>query len=107
MVMETELETSMYASQMSSRLLRTRCSPEALSLAILLGLPLMDNISSSQVNGHCFFHGLSRSIFHPGQALSGRYVIVQMDNGEGVPLNLREVMAFGEKGETLTGEVLC
>ena len=39
--------------------------------------------------------------------MSGRYVIVQMDNDEGVPLNLREVMAFGEKGETLTGEVLC
>ena len=34
-----------------------------------------------------------------GQAKSGRYVIVQMDNGEGASLNLREVMAFGEKGE--------
>ena len=105
--METELETSMCASQMSSRLLRTRCSPEALSLAILLGLPLMDNILSSQVNGHCFFHGISRSIFHPGQALSGRYVIVQMDNGEGVPLNLREVMAFEMKGGTPKGQVIC
>ena len=32
--------------------------------------------------------------------MSGRYVIVQMDNGEGVHLNLREVMAFGPKGDT-------
>ena len=36
----------------------------------------------------------------PGHAVSGRYVIVQMDNGEGVHLNLREVMAFGPKGDT-------
>ena len=35
----------------------------------------------------------------PGPTMSGRYVIVQMDNGEGAFLNLREVMAFGEKGE--------
>ena len=42
-----------------------------------------------------------------GEALSGRYVIVQMDNGEGVPLNLREVMAFGGKGETQKGKVIC
>ena len=27
--------------------------------------------------------------------MSGRYVIVQMDNGEGIPLNLKEVRAFG------------
>merc|ERR1712173_100138 len=30
-----------------------------------------------------------------GPTLSGRYVIVQMDNGEGTSLNLKEVMAFG------------
>ena len=35
-----------------------------------------------------------------GPAVSGRYVIVQMDNGEGVHLNLREVRAFGPKGDT-------
>ena len=28
-----------------------------------------------------------------------------MDNGEDVPLNLREVMAFGEKGETPRSEL--
>ena len=27
--------------------------------------------------------------------MSGKYVIVQMDNGEDVPLNLKEVTAFG------------
>ena len=32
----------------------------------------------------------------PGQAQSGRYVIVQMDNGEDTPLNLKEVTAFGK-----------
>ena len=37
-----------------------------------------------------------------GQALSGRYLIVQMDNGEGVSLNLREVMAFGMNGKSPT-----
>ena len=36
-----------------------------------------------------------------GEAVYGRYVIVQMDNGEDTPLNLNEVMAFGVKGETL------
>jgi len=36
-----------------------------------------------------------------GEAISGRYVIVQMDNGVGVPLNLKEVKAFGAKGELL------
>ena len=30
---------------------------------------------------------------YPGQGLSGRYVIVQMDNGN-LPLNLREVTAY-------------
>ena len=42
-----------------------------------------------------------------GPAVSGRYVIVQMDNGEDVPLNLREVMAFGGKGETPSSELHC
>ena len=42
-----------------------------------------------------------------GNAFSGRYVIVQMDNGEGVPLNLREVTAFGDKGETSRAEICC
>ena len=46
-----------------------------------------------------FFYFLNR-INIPGQAVSGRYVIVQMDNGEGVPLSLKEVKAFGVKGET-------
>ena len=32
--------------------------------------------------------------------MSGRYVIVQMDNGEGVPLSLKEVRSYGIKGET-------
>ena len=30
-----------------------------------------------------------------------------MDNGEGVPLNLREVTAFGDKGETSRAEICC
>ena len=30
-----------------------------------------------------------------GEVASGRYVIVQMNNGEGNPLNLQEVKAFG------------
>ena len=34
-----------------------------------------------------------------GQAKSGRYVIVQMDNNE--MLNLREVEVFGTKSESL------
>ena len=33
----------------------------------------------------------------PGQAISGRYVIVQMDNGNDA-LNLKEVKAFGDPG---------
>jgi len=33
-----------------------------------------------------------------GEALSGRYVIVQMDISESDSLHFREVMAFGEKG---------
>ena len=43
----------------------------------------------------------------PGLETFGRYVIVQMDNGEGVPLNLREVMAFEKKGGTPKGQVIC
>ena len=42
----------------------------------------------------------------PGPTLSGRYVIVQMDNGDW-SLNLREVMAFGEKGEAPRSELNC
>ena len=42
----------------------------------------------------------------PGPTLSGRYVIVQMDNGDW-SLNLREVMAFGEKGEAPRSELHC
>ena len=34
-------------------------------------------------------------IFYPGEDSSGRYVIVQMDNGVDYPLNLREVKAYG------------
>ena len=30
-----------------------------------------------------------------------------MDNGDGVSLNLNEVMAFGEKGETPSSELHC
>jgi len=33
-----------------------------------------------------------------GQAASGRFVIVQMNNGNDVPLNLKEVKAFGGSG---------
>ena len=40
----------------------------------------------------------------PGEPLLGRYVIVQMDNGEDVALNLKEVRAFGTQGETLGTE---
>ena len=32
---------------------------------------------------------------NPGGPLSGRYVIVQMNNGDDVSLNLQEVRAFG------------
>ena len=32
-----------------------------------------------------------------GQTMSGRFVIVQMDNGND-PLNLKEVKAFGDLG---------
>ena len=37
----------------------------------------------------------------PGQERAGRYVIIQMDNGEEV-LNLREVIAFGRWISTST-----
>ena len=30
-----------------------------------------------------------------GQETSGRYAIVQMNNGQGTPMNLMEVKAFG------------
>ena len=51
---------------------------------------------------------------YPGQGLSGRYIIVQMDNGN-LPLNLREVTAYGivgawnvcEMQETGTGKNLA
>ena len=33
--------------------------------------------------------------------MSGRYVIVQMDNGEDVPLNLKEVRVYGQAGRRL------
>ena len=32
------------------------------------------------------------------QALSGRYVTVLMNNGDNVPLNLKEVRAYGKAG---------
>ena len=32
----------------------------------------------------------------PGQAMPGRFVIVQMDNGQTTPLNLKEVKASGD-----------
>merc|ERR1719187_80737 len=41
-----------------------------------------------------------------GEALSGRYVIVQMDISESDSLHFREVMAFGEKGNVKSGELL-
>ena len=37
--------------------------------------------------------------------MSGRYVIVQMDNGEGIPLNLKEVRAFGSAGNSSDGVI--
>ena len=51
---------------------------------------------------------------YPGQGLSGRYVIVQMDNGN-LPLNLRKVTAYGivgawnvcEMQETGTGKKMA
>ena len=33
-----------------------------------------------------------------GKPLTGRYVIVQMDNGDDVPLNLKEVRVYGNAG---------
>ena len=52
---ETEQKTLMCASQTSFQLLPTRCSLGVLSLATLLDLALMGNISSSQVRlfNHC------------------------------------------------------
>ena len=35
------------------------------------------------------------TIFSGQGEMSGRYVIVQMSNGENTPLNLKEVKAFG------------
>ena len=37
----------------------------------------------------------------------GRYVIIQMDNGEGVPLNLKEVRAYGLQGARLGVDARC
>ena len=34
----------------------------------------------------------------PGQAVFGRYVVVQMNYGKDTPLNLFEVEAFGDRG---------
>ena len=37
----------------------------------------------------------------------GRYVIIQMDNGDGVPLNLKEVRAYGLQGARLGADARC
>ena len=36
-----------------------------------------------------------RDCIYPGEAWLGRYVTFQMENGDGIPVNLREMMAFG------------
>ena len=87
----SELEMLTSASQTCFQLLAAKCFLAAPSSAILLDLPLMDNTLSSQVKSCC---ESSLLINIPGQETSGRYVIVQMDNG-GDPLNLQEVEAFG------------
>ena len=88
---ENELEMSMSAFRTSFQLLAAKCFLAAPSSAILLDLPLLDNTLSSQVKSCC---ESSLLINIPGQETSGRYVIVQMDNG-GDQLNLQEVKAFG------------
>ena len=51
------------------------------------------------ISGQTLQSEYSMRINIPGQAKSGRYVIVQMDNGEDSPLNLKEVTAFGRLGK--------
>ena len=90
-----ERETLMFALRMSFQLLAApRCFLAAACLAILLGLPLTGNTSSYQVGGWCKISKLLINI-PGGTMLSGRYVIVQMDNGATTPINLNEVKAFG------------
>ena len=36
-----------------------------------------------------------RDCIFPGEAWLGRDVTFQMENGDGIPVNLREMMAFG------------
>ena len=88
---EIELEMLTFALRMSFQLLAIRCFLAAPSSANLLDLAQMDNTLSSQVKSCC---ESSLLINIPGQETSGRYVIVQMDNG-GDQLNLQEVKAFG------------
>ena len=92
--MEGELEMLRFASQTSSQVLAARCFLAATSLAVLLDLPLMGNTLSSQVKSNCEMIIPDAQLHIPGQERAGRYVIIQMDNGEEV-LNLREVKAFG------------
>ena len=66
----------------------------ALSLATLLDLRLTGKKLPSQVRIIGGQNSLSK---YSGPGLSGRYVIVQMDNGN-LPLNLREVTAYGIVG---------
>ena len=49
----------------------------------------------------------SKNLDFPGKPLSGRFVIVQMDNGEDVPLNLKEVRVYGQVGRRLKGSQLA
>ena len=59
-----------------------------------------DQLFSGGTNlGRYAAHGIQGGLVNmnpiPGQAPSGRYVIIQMNNG-GEPLNLQEVQAFGK-----------
>ena len=92
MVSETERETFTCASQ--TNFLEQAGWLVALSLATLLDLRLTGKKLPSQVR----IIGDQNSLLkYSGPGLSGRYVIVQMDNGN-LPLNLREVTAYGIVG---------
>ena len=90
--MVAELGTLISAFPTSFQLPEARCSLGVSCLAILLVLPMMGNISSYQVKTTFLKYFLRKDI--SGHQITGRFVIVQMDNGPD-PLNLEEVKAFG------------
>merc|ERR1711872_145201 len=102
--METQRE-----NQMSwATALRATCAPHNTSNDVHPGLPSTTALRSQSIGWSSSTEkiaaeielGMLTCVSHIsfiGQAVSGRYVIIQMDNGEGVPLNLREVRAFGPK----------